>query len=245
MPSFRASFAFAALGLLALEAIAVWRPFDVSAALYTTPFRANQPTGELVDGFRVTQEIPTRLVQARTRNPLSKRRTIHWHGPPHSLKTLLEPANCFSLHFATYNRSNDGQIQVSWRQGGTAQSWLVEAEDLVDNAFVDFCPRNGIGTHQSSQVTVQGVGGKPGNSATLWLTRSNLHPASVQGSNVGDRSLSVQMTYLRRVTASDIAVVGKGAFLLACLCSLAVAFLALWRALRELSGPDPLTAESS
>jgi hypothetical protein len=233
MPSSRLPFAFVALVVLAFEAIIVWRPFDVRAIVFTTPFDANLPAGELVDGFRVTQEITARRL-GRYRPP--RGRSIQWKGP-HSIRTLHKP-NCFALHFATYKRSNAGHIQVSWQQGSTAESWVIPARDLVDNAFVDFCPRGGFAAYKTSVVTVQGMGGKPGDSATLWLTRSKLRPASVQGRNVGNHSLSVEMSYLRRATASDIAAVGKGAFLLACLCSLAIALLALWRGLREIAGLD-------
>lgn len=233
MASFRLPFAFAAFVVLAFEVIIVWRPFDVRATLFTTPFAANLPAGELVDGFRVTQEITARRL-GRYRPP--RGRSIRWKGSQ-SIKTLHKP-NCFALHFATYDRSNAGHIQVSWQQGGAAESWLIAARDLADNAFVDFCPRGGFAPYKTSVVTVQGMGGKPGDSATLWLTRSKLRPASVQGRNVGNRSLSVEMSYLRRAAVSDIATVGKGAFLLACLCSLAIALLALWRGLREVAGLD-------
>jgi hypothetical protein len=230
MPSPRWLFVPIMFALLAIEAMIVWRSFDVRATLYATSWRANRPAGELVDGFRVVQEIPAGLV--RTRPP--KKKSIHWHGP-HSLKPLLEP-NCFALRFATYGRSNSGRIQVTWQQGDASQSWLVAAKDLVDNDFVDFCPRDGIVMQQASLVAVQGVEGKPGTAATLWLTRSRLRPASVQGRNIGKLSLSLQMSYLHRASARDIAGVGKGAFLFACLCSLAIAGFALWRGLREFTG---------
>lgn len=215
------------VALLLLEAVFVWAPFDVRTAVYQTGWRSNKPVGELVDGFRVTQALPAGLVRIR---PASKK-SIHWHGV-HSLRTTLRP-NCFAIRFATYKRTNAGLIEANWRQGASAQSWRIPAADLADNEYVDFCPRDGIDIDRPATIGIQGVGGRSGSSATAWLTRSKLEPASAQGSDVGKRSLALQLTYMRRVGPREAAALANGAFLLACICSVGIgglAFLAIRRA---------------
>jgi hypothetical protein len=219
------SLAIALAALVLLEAVLVWRPFVVRASLYQTRWRDNVPAGEIVAGFQVAQDIPGGLV--RSRPPIKK--SVHWHGL-HSLKPLLEP-NCFALRFATYRRENTGHVRVDWRQGEASQSWLVATEGLADNAYADFCPRHGIDPRKDSRVVVHGVDGKPGNAVTVWLTRSKLEPALVQGGHAGNRSVAIELSHMRRVGPRRVVSVGGGGFLLACLCSLAIASLALWKAL--------------
>ena len=210
--------------LLLLEAIFVWAPFDVRTAVYQTKWRGNKPTGELVDGFRVTQALPAGLVRIR---PV-KKKSVHWHGV-HSLRTMLRP-NCFAIRFATYIRTNAGLVEATWRQGSATQSWRIPAADLVDNDYVDFCPRDGIDIDHPAVIDVRGIDGRTGSSATVWLVRSKLGPASVQGNNIGKRSLALQLTYMRRVGPREAGFLGHGGFLLASLCSVGIgglAFLAI------------------
>lgn len=224
--------------LLLLEVALVWRPFDSRAVLYTTPWRANHAAGELVDGFRIEQTVPPGLV--RTRKPMKK--SVHWHGL-HSLKPTLQP-NCFSLRFATYVRRNSGDIRVDWEQGDSAQSWRLAASNLVDNDYVDFCPNTGVALDREARISVEGAGAVSGSAATVWLTRSKLKPALVDGRSIGKRGLALQLVYHDRVSIGDIANVGNGAFLIACLASMAIALIALFSVMRELAGrgmPMPAT----
>ena len=115
--------------------------------------QAGRRTGR---GFEVTQTVPAGLVRIR---PPDKK-SIHWHGL-HSLGTTIRP-NCFAIRFATYKRTNAGKIETSWRQGNVTQSWRVAAADLVDNEFVDFCPRGGIDTDRASLISIRGVDGQAG-----------------------------------------------------------------------------------
>lgn len=217
------------VALVLLEAIFVWAPFDVRTAVYQTGWRNNKPVGELVDGFRVTQALPAGLVKIR---PTGKK-SVHWHGV-HSLRTTLRP-NCVAIRFATYKRTNGGSIEAIWRQGDAKQSWRIPAADLVDNEYVDFCPRGGIDVDRSAVIDIRGIGGHSGDSATAWLTRSKLEPASVQGGHVGKRSLAIQLTYMQRIGPRQAASLGHGVFLLACACSVGIGGLA-FVALRRASG---------
>lgn len=205
---------------LILELALVWWPFDVRTAVYRTPWRGSEPVGELVAGFEAAQSIPAGLTRIR---PPGKK-SVHWHGP-HSLRTTIRP-NCFAVRFATYMRTNAGHVEATWRQGATTQAWRIDAADLVDNDFVDFCPDAGIDLDRPAMIGIRGVDGRRGSSATAWLTRSKLEPASIQGTS-GDRSLALELTYLHRVVPRDVASVGRGAFLLGCVASFGIALLAL------------------
>jgi hypothetical protein len=223
----------ALFALLALEAAVVWRPFEARAVLYQTPWRSNQPAGELVAGVRIAQEIRGNLVRTR---PV-KAKSVHWHSLQ-SLKPLLEP-NCFALLFATYSRTNTARLRVDWRQGATMQSWDVVSHDLADNTYVDFCPDAGIAINRDFRIAIRGLDGKPGFSPTLWLVQSKLAPARVGSDTIGQRSLAVQLLRLQKVGMRDIATVGGGAFLVACLCSLAIVLLLLARGMHEYVTKDP------
>ncbi|HVI57329.1 MAG TPA: hypothetical protein VM619_00440 [Luteimonas sp.] len=220
------------VALVVFEAAFVWHPFEVRTTLYQTAWRGNKPVGELVDGFQVRQVVPAGLVRTRP----SGRKSVHWRGP-HSLRATLRP-NCFSIRFATYKRTNGGRIETTWQQGDVAQSWQVAAAGLADNEFVDFCPEGGIDTDRPAMVGIRGIGGRSGSAATAWLTRSKLEPATVQGKQTGNRSLALQLAYLRRAHPGDIALLGGGAFLLACLCSLGIGLLAFIAVRRDLARTD-------
>ncbi|WP_027080894.1 hypothetical protein [Luteimonas mephitis] len=230
MPAPRRLFLFLIAAILALEVALVWRPFDVRVTTYQTPWRSNKPVGEIVKGFNVTQAIPPGLIMIRKPG----KKSIHWRGP-NSLRSLVMP-NCFSVRFATYMRPNSGHILLTWQQDAARQSWQVPVADLVDNAYVDFCPIGGMDTDKSSLVTMQGVDGEKGQAATAWLTKSQLAPATIQGESTEDRSLALQLVYLNRVEPVEIATVGRGAFLVACLCSLGIALVLLSALWRQLAG---------
>ena len=229
MPVRRQLFLAFAAALLVCGMAFAWRSFDVRTTAYRTAWRSHKPVGEIIGAFRVTQVIPAGLVRIRP----PARKSVHWHGP-HSLRTLAEP-NCFSIRFATYKRQNEGSIVVSWQQGSAEQSWRVAVAGLVDNRYVDFCPRDGIDTGKPSLVTLEGIDGRPGRAATAWLTKSRLAPATVAGKHIGNRSLALQLVYLHHVTPKDISSLGRGAFLLSCLCSLGIALLAFAAAGRSLA----------
>lgn len=216
------------IALLAFELILVWRPFDVRIATYKTAWRSNTPAGQIVDGFSVSQALPAGLV--RISRP--RKKSVHWHGP-HSLRTLVMP-NCFSVRFATYTRKNSGHLLVTWQQGSTKQSWRVAAAALVDNDYVDFCPRAGLDTDRDSRISIDGIDSAPGHAATVWLTKSKLAPAQTQSGHIGNRSLALQLAYLHHVGPKDIASLGRGAFLLSCVCSLGIGLLLFAVARRDL-----------
>lgn len=220
------------IALLAVELVLVWHPFDVRATTYKTPWRSNIPAGQIVGGFSVSQALPAGLV--RISRP--RKKSVHWHGP-HSLRTLLVP-NCFSVRFATYIRKNSGHFLVTWQQGSTQQSWRVAAAALVDNDYVDFCPRAGLDTGRESRISIDGIDSAPGQAATVWLTKSKLPPAQARSGNTGNRSLALQLAYLRHVGPKEIASLGRGAFLLSCICSLGIGLLLLAIARRSLVNAD-------
>ena len=221
MPAPRRLLLLSIVALFALELVFVWRPFDVRVTSYKTAWRSNKPAGQIIDGFKASQVLAAGLV--RTSQP--RKKSIHWHGP-HSLGSLAKP-NCFSIRFATYKRKNSGHFLVTWQQGSTKQTWRVAAADLVDNAFVDFCPRDMLDTNRDSRISIDGIDSQPGHAATVWLTRSKLAPAMVQDGRIGDRSLALQLAYLHRVEPRDIASLGRGGFLLSCICSLCIGLLVL------------------
>jgi hypothetical protein len=129
---------------------------------------------------------------------------------------------------------------MTWQQDAAHQSWEVPVAELVDNAYVDFCPLGGLDTDKSSLITMQGVDGKQGQAATAWLTKSQLAPATIEGESAEDRSLALQLVYLNRVEPVEIATVGRGAFLVACLCSLGIALVLLVTVRRQLAGTRAL-----
>jgi hypothetical protein len=222
------------IALFAFELMLVWHPFDVRATTYKTDWLSNKPAGQIVHGFNLSQTLPAGLI--RLSRP--RKKSVHWHGP-HSLRTLVTP-NCFSVRFATYTRKNSGYLLVIWQQGSTKQSWQVAAADLVDNDYVDFCPRDGLDRNRDSRISIDGIDSAPGQAATAWLTKSKLAPALVNGGHIGNRSLALQLAYLHHIGPKDIASLGRGAFLLSCLCSLSIGLLVLAATWRELVGAGTL-----
>jgi hypothetical protein len=206
--------------LLLLAAAMVWRPFRIHAVSYQTGSKNAKVAGEIVRGFDLEQTIP-----ANVYTPSRKRRlSIHWHHPD-SLGKWTTP-NCFSIRFASYSRKNRGELRVGWRQGSASQEWPIDAA-AVRNAFMEFCASAGLEVKAPFLVTVRGLKGKMGSAPTVWLAKSALPPAQVNGKSAGPRGLNMQLTYVQHVGPRTILGVTRGAFALGCACSLGFGLIAL------------------
>lgn len=206
--------------LLALEAALVWRPFNSELIAYQSGSDDRKTAGQITEGFHLTQEVPAKLIETRA----PKKPITHWWKSHRKLYTTYP--NCFAIRFASYNRHNAGRLAVDYRQGNKNQRWSVEAADLA-NDFRRFCPSTGFTAGQPLQITVDGIDGRKGQSATMWLSKSRLKPAIVNGRTDGDRSLYLRLVYFRHMGPGEILRIDRGAFAFACLCSLAIALLVL------------------
>lgn len=223
------------LGLLAIiEVVMVWRPFGVHAVSYQTGSKGGKVAGEIVRGFHLVQSVPANLYSPSRKRNLS----VHWHNPD-SLGRWTTP-NCFSIRFASYSRKNRGDLYVGWQQGAASQQWRIHGAG-VRNAYADFCPAAGLDTKAPFQIEVRGIDGTTGSAPTVWLARSALPAAEVNGRQVGNRGLNLRLVYARTVGRRAIMGVSKGAFAFGCACSLGIGLIALLavRRKRYRAVPDP------
>lgn len=209
------------LFLLVIEVAVVWRPFDSSLIAYNSGHRRPKVAGQIVEGFHLTQAVPAGLFHAH----LPRRSITHWHKVGARLYT--GQPNCFAIQFATYKRRNSGHVLVSWMQGTNSQRWQLDVADLRDNAFVAFCPSVGIDLSAPFRFSVDGVDSVGGQAATLWLAKTRLDPAIVNGKSIGGRSIVFRLTQRHQVGPMQIAGLDRGAFTFACLCSLGIGVLVL------------------
>jgi hypothetical protein len=214
------------LALFVLEAAIVWRPFASRLIAYDSGKGHAKSAGQILTGFHLTQTVPGNLFHPH----LPRRSITHWHKSNARLYTKYP--NCFAIRFATNLRRNAGHILVGWKQGTKSQLWRVDASSLRDNKFVDFCPSTALDSNQSFQVSVDGVDSTDGHAATLWLAKTKLDPALINGKPTGDRSMELQLTYRHKVGRLEILRLDRGAFAFASLCSLIIGTIALLAALR-------------
>ena len=212
--------------LLVLQVALVWKPFGFAGVSYQSGTKDGKAAGQIVRNFHLTQTVPANLYKTSTQKKLS----VHWHNPT-SLGPWTTP-NCFALRFASYNRANRGTIVVNWHQGKATQSWRVPAGKL-ENAYRNFCPKRRLISTEPFQVSITGVDSVRGHAATVWLSRSEMPPAMVNGKTLGDRSLVFRLTFGRHVGPAALAGIGHGAFLLGCLLTLGISLLALLAIRRE------------
>lgn len=206
--------------LLILEVVLVWRPFDFHAISYKKDLHNNKVAGPIVGNFHLSQTVPAGLFQVSHQ----RGKSIHWHNPD-SLGPWTVP-NCFSIRFANYGRSNSGSLRVRWKQGTRAQHWRINAANL-GNTYTEFCPDSGLNTKRPFQIDIDGIDSPHGHAATVWLTKSNPVPATVNGARIGGRGMAFRLTYQRHIGPWIIAKIGHGAFAFGCLCTLGISLLAL------------------
>jgi hypothetical protein len=224
-------FALLLLALVALEAVVVWRPFNSRLIAYDSGLQHRKTVGQIEQGFHLVQTVPAKLF----RTHLPAKRITHWRKG--NARLYAGQPNCFALRFATYARTNTGHIAINWRQGTGHQRWTIDAAGLRNSAFADFCPTDGFDTQKSFQLGVSGIDSPHGRAATLWLARSTLAPASVNGKPIGKRGVALQLVRDEHIGPRRILGLDKGAFAFACLCSLGIGVLVIAASLRYRKPP--------
>jgi hypothetical protein len=228
------------LALFAFEAVVVWRPFDSRRIAWYSGSHQRKSAGQMVRGFRLTQIVPGNLFQA----DLPRQPITHWHKA--SARLYTGQPNCFAIRFADYARANTGHVVVDWQQGDRREQWQVDASRLR-NAFKDFCPTSGLDAALPFGLEIRGIDSVNGSAATLWLAKSKLPPAVVNGKPIGDRGLVVQLSYLHHMGPLQILRLDRGAFAFTCACSLVIGMLVLAAVRRRHADDatdDPLTGQS-
>lgn len=197
---------FITLILFSIAAALVWTPFETSETVYSTGLTRNKPAGQITNGFSLSQTI----------------------APPKQNNAFITaPVDCFALRFATYMRENSGKIRVSWQQGGRSGQWMIDAGDLQDNSYVDFCLDSNFDTQREFKVDVQGIGGIPGKSATLWLTSASPGQAHIKGKGGVGLGMAFKLSSKQHLSLAEMIKLGHGAFALGWLCSLLTGILVL------------------
>lgn len=199
-----------AITIFIAVACLVWLPVQVQNTLYGTLSNNPAPAGEIHRDFSILQQV---------------------HPDPDALPEVgsIHP-HCFGIRFATYMRRNSGHIAVALRQGQLERRWLVRAARLADNSFRYFCPGPGFSVGDPFQLQVSGINGKPGTSATVWLTEdTRLGTLESENQAITGMALTLDLVENRQVGLAEALRVNRGAFLFGWLCTLVVAVIVLAR----------------
>lgn len=195
-----------AVAICIAAACLVWLPVQIQSTLYGTQMEDPVPAGEITSGFSISQVVVPR--------------------PTHVPAAEGANRHCFGIRFATYMRRNSGRLGVEWQQGLQQRKWKVKAGSLADNTFRYFCPGMGFSARKPFLIRVSGISGRPGKSATLWLTADTSLGALERKSGM---ALALDVVEDRRVGLAETLRVNRGAFLFGWLCTLLVAGIALTR----------------
>lgn len=199
-----------AIAIFIAAACLVWLPVQVQNTLDGTLPDNPVPAGEIQKDFLILQQVdpdPEALPEAGK---------IHPH--------------CVGIRFATYMRRNSGRLAVELRQGPIERRWQVRAARLADNSFRYFCPGRGFSAGKPFQLRVSGVNGKPGSSATVWLTEdTRLGALESDNPAIAGMSLTLDLVQNRQVSLAEAIRVNRGAFFFGWLCTLMVAVIVITR----------------
>lgn len=189
----------AAAGLL-------WLPFESYTVLYGTRPGGAVPAGEIRAEFQLAQQV----------------------RPPETVEIDNRQPHCFAIRFATYARSNEGELLVRWRQGSGTQIWQVAAADLIDNTYRHFCPDAAFAADRPFHVEIAGLTSPPGDAPTLWLVSdTRFGTARVPDGSPQGKSAALQGSTRNQTDAGEILRINDGAFLIGWLCTLVIGLLAL------------------
>src|SRR5688500_17118733 len=193
--------------LFALLSCVAWWPFDTYVNLYKTAPSGAAAAGEIVSVFSLSQTVK----------------------PVGNALSSGDHSDCFGIQFATYARDNKGQVEIDWRQGDKQQRWRVDMAEVADNSYRPFCPERGLSPDRPFEIRIEGVDGRPGSSATLWLVDDiSLGTARLaNGSDINGKSMSLEITDYKDVELPSSLWINQGAFLLGWLCSLCIGIFAL------------------
>lgn len=134
---------------------------------------------------------------------------------------------CFGIQFATYARTNRGNLQITWRQGGLVGEWIMRSAHIKDNEFKYFCPSKGIAAGRRFEIAIAGVGTKAGHAPTAWLTGdTRFGTATINGSEQ-KASLSLRFASFREVTTRHIIHLDRGAYFIGWLTSVLIGLAAI------------------
>lgn len=173
-----------------MAAAAILAPFCIAVSLIGTEARGQSPAGQFVAGTLIRQE---------GRIPL--------------LVNASGSSLCFGIQFATYARSNNGNLKINWQQGGNRDHWTLPAPDLKDNAFRYFCPGQGIKPESKFVISVEDSGSTPGHAPTAWLTSdTRFGTVSING-NDQKTSLSLSFAASHKITMGQLVQIDRGAYL--------------------------------
>jgi hypothetical protein len=198
------------MAVFILVCLSLWIPGKHHVPVYETKLQAPQPAGEITAPFRLRQLVHN-----------SSDVTIAATG-----KT------CVGLRFATYRHEMEGQFTVALQQASFARRWVVEARSVVDNQYKYFCTARDFRPGEDFSIAIEGMDGKTGSAATVWLTTDTTLGHAVVNGRVLERGLNIIMAREILMTPRKLIRLDHGAFLIGWLCTLltglAVLFL-FWR----------------
>ncbi len=194
------------LALFLAASACVWMPLTTHSVVFDPGLGKNRPAGQIVRGYSISEVV---------------------HPPQKSANISDESVNCIALRFATYMRRNEGSLRVIWRQENRGHQWTVDTSRLEDNSFVDLCLDKPMDARKPFALEVLGLDGKPGSSATVWLTSSSGASVNVNGKELHGFGLALRLSKEERLTARDLFRLNGGAFAAGFLLSLLIGVLAL------------------
>jgi len=113
--------------------------------VFSTNLNNPVPAGEIVSGKKIVQPISI----------------------PGNFKT---EDMCFEILFATYDRVNNGTIEISIRQNNKKQIISKDIKGIKDNSYQKLCFNEIELEAGQAYLEIYGVDGSSGNAITVWLT---------------------------------------------------------------------------
>lgn len=203
--------------LFLVELALVWRPFETEAIAWQSSSKDRKISGQMTERFHLLQVVPPKLLT----QPIPRKHITHWWRTQRKLHA--HGPNCFAIRFATFHRTNSGEIEVGYVQGSSSQAWRVDASELTDG-YRRFCPIAGLAEDKNLRITINGLTSEAGQTVASWMSYSPpLKPAIINGKRAGKLSLNLRLVYFQHVNAMKIAGLERGAFFLTCLLSLIIA----------------------
>ena len=112
------------------------------------------------------------------------------------------------FQFATYSKTNLGQILIQVEQGSVQKEQTVQSSRLADNDIAYF-PFSGLKPGKA-RLTIQGLNGPSHNSATVWCHLSSELPPMVLNGELSDKSVDVWFVHKSNNTEEVFYRVGVG-----------------------------------
>jgi hypothetical protein len=187
-------------------AVTLLAPFRVADQVAGSKLKNPVPAGEFVDGTRILQtgEIPVSDAIAKRGRHV-----------------------CFGIQFATYARTNRGNLRITWQQGEHVDKWVMRSAHIKDNEFKYFCPSGGIAAGRQFEIAVEGAGTKAGHAPTAWLTGDTRFGDTTINGVEQKASLSLRFASFREITTRHIIHFDRGAYFFGWLTSVLIGLAAI------------------